>query len=181
MREKMKRTELAAAAIFLTGFLGAGFAHAQHNHGGAGMPQGQPQNTAEMCPLRVKIFEPALKNTENGVEIMLTGKDLKTIAILRELAARHFSSKEEMDRNCPGRIAGAKTTVEEVPGGVRITITALSPAAIKGIQATAAFYCKREQPGAKRIFTTYVCPMRDYQSSKPGKCPQCGMDLVEKQ
>ena len=27
---------------------------------------------------------------------------------------------------------------------------------------------------------TYVCPMGDYQGDKPGKCPKCGMDLVEK-
>jgi hypothetical protein len=27
---------------------------------------------------------------------------------------------------------------------------------------------------------TYVCPMDGYTSDKPGKCPKCGMDLVEK-
>ncbi len=26
----------------------------------------------------------------------------------------------------------------------------------------------------------YVCPMDGYTSDKPGKCPKCGMDLVEK-
>jgi hypothetical protein len=28
--------------------------------------------------------------------------------------------------------------------------------------------------------TVWVCPMGDYTSDKPGKCPNCGMDLVEK-
>gem|GEM_PF-2694199 len=27
---------------------------------------------------------------------------------------------------------------------------------------------------------TYACPMDGYTSDKPGKCPNCGMDLVEK-
>ena len=27
---------------------------------------------------------------------------------------------------------------------------------------------------------TYVCPMGDYQGDKPGKCPKCGMNLIEK-
>ncbi len=27
---------------------------------------------------------------------------------------------------------------------------------------------------------TYVCPMDGSTSHKPGKCPKCGMDLVEK-
>ena len=28
--------------------------------------------------------------------------------------------------------------------------------------------------------TVWVCPMGDFTSDKPGKCPNCGMDLVEK-
>ena len=28
--------------------------------------------------------------------------------------------------------------------------------------------------------TVWVCPMGDYSSDKPGKCPNCGVDLVEK-
>ena len=35
---------------------------------------------------------------------------------------------------------------------------------------------KKQEPQAK----TYICPMGDYQGDKPGKCPKCGMDLVEK-
>ncbi len=27
---------------------------------------------------------------------------------------------------------------------------------------------------------TYVCPMDGYSCHTPGKCPKCGMDLVEK-
>lgn len=35
---------------------------------------------------------------------------------------------------------------------------------------------KKQEPQAK----IYVCPMGDYQGDKPGKCPKCGMTLVEK-
>ncbi len=35
---------------------------------------------------------------------------------------------------------------------------------------------KKIAPMAK----TYVCPMDGTTSDKPGKCPKCGMDLVEK-
>jgi YHS domain-containing protein len=35
---------------------------------------------------------------------------------------------------------------------------------------------KKQEPQAK----VYVCPMGDYQGDKPGKCPKCGMNLVEK-
>lgn len=180
----MKKPGLTAAAVFLTAFLGAGRTHAQHNHGGGqAMPQSsadQARVAAQMCPLSMKIFEPALKNTESGVEITLTAKDIKNIAKLRELAARHFSSKEEMDKNCPASVSGAKTSVEETEGGVKITITAQFPAAIKTVQAAAAHACKREISVTKRIFKTYACPMGEYQGSKPGKCPKCGMELMEK-
>jgi rubrerythrin len=33
---------------------------------------------------------------------------------------------------------------------------------------------------AAPLTKTYVCPMDGYTSDKPGKCPSCGMDLVEK-
>lgn len=35
---------------------------------------------------------------------------------------------------------------------------------------------KKMAPMAK----TYICTMDGYTSDKPGKCPKCGMDLVEK-
>jgi len=35
---------------------------------------------------------------------------------------------------------------------------------------------KKMAPMAK----TYVCTMDGFTSDKPGKCPKCGMDLVEK-
>jgi rubrerythrin len=30
------------------------------------------------------------------------------------------------------------------------------------------------------VKTVWICPMGDYSGDKPGKCPNCGMDLVEK-
>lgn len=184
----MKKIKSALAAAFLAVLWGAANTPAQHNHGGgghgggqAGGHQGQTQEAAIIiCPLRVLIYEPALKNTESGVEITLTAKDVKNITKLRELVTQHFSSKEEMEKTCPARVGGAKTAIEQTDGGVKITITAQSPAAIKTIQAAAAYACQREIPRASRVFKTYVCPMGEYQGSKPGKCPRCGMDLLEK-
>lgn len=177
----MKKIKLAAATAFLTIFYGITYAAAQHNHGGGGHGGGHQENAAAaVCPLRVRIFDPALKNTDNGVEIILTAKEMRNVARLRELAASYFSSKDEMDKNCPARVAGSKTSVEETDGGVKITITALSPQVIKTIQAAAAYACKREESIKTRQFKTYVCPMGEYQSSKPGKCPVCGMELKEK-
>lgn len=36
-------------------------------------------------------------------------------------------------------------------------------------------YAVKESSSAR-----YVCPMGDYEGDKPGKCPKCGMNLVEK-
>ena len=174
---------LHLAVVLFSVVLCAGYAGAQHNHGGGGHGgghQGQPSDDAVLCPLRVKNFEPTVKNTETGVEITLTAITVKDIAGLRKTAARHFSSRDEMEKNCPARVPGAKTGVEETDGGVKITITAQSPASIKTIQAAAAYACKRDQPDASRVFKTYACPMGEFQSSKPGKCPKCGMELAEK-
>jgi transcription initiation factor IIE alpha subunit len=40
---------------------------------------------------------------------------------------------------------------------------------------------KNKQTGKEVKNTTYECPMHpEVRSDKPGKCPKCGMDLVEK-
>jgi rubrerythrin len=33
----------------------------------------------------------------------------------------------------------------------------------------------------KAMKTVWVCPMGDYTGDKPGKCPNCQMDLVKKE
>ncbi len=38
---------------------------------------------------------------------------------------------------------------------------------------------KKTKKKAVVIAKKYVCPMDGYTSDKPGKCPNCGMDLVE--
>jgi len=38
-----------------------------------------------------------------------------------------------------------------------------------------------EQMSDKGMKKMYQCPMDGYLSEKAGKCPKCGMDLVEKQ
>jgi len=183
----MSDPKLSLLVIFLA--LGAGNASAQHVHGGQSGGHGgshdaarqvKPQNRAGACPLRVSFYSAAVKDLGDGVEITLTAEGAGNIARLRELAAAHFSSGGKLDLNCPAAVPGAKTSLEEDAGGVKIIITGRSPAEAKEIRAAAAAACKREERGAKRLFKTYVCPMGEYQSSKPGKCPKCGMELAEK-
>ncbi|HET9869596.1 MAG TPA: heavy metal-binding domain-containing protein [bacterium] len=40
---------------------------------------------------------------------------------------------------------------------------------------------KRTKKKTAKVAKVYACPMDGYTSNKPGKCPQCGMDLMEKQ
>ena len=41
--------------------------------------------------------------------------------------------------------------------------------------------CKSSKSTTETKKITYVCPMHpEVTSDKPGKCPKCGMDLVEK-
>ncbi len=57
-----------------------------------------------------------------------------------------------------------------------VAVALLAAVAIMGIAAFAGCAKKAEEPVAA---TTYTCPMHpDVKSDKPGKCPQCGMDLV---
>ncbi len=51
---------------------------------------------------------------------------------------------------------------------------ALAVAAVFGRSVLAEHVHVGKAPAA------YVCPMGDYEGDKPGKCPKCGMELVEK-
>ena len=177
----MKHGYLLPALFVLAAAAAAqGPAAAQHNHGGGSHGMGGHGQTAPLCPLREKTYEPAARNIENGVEITLTAKSARDVEALREKAAAYFASKADMDRNCPARVPGAKVATEEIYGGLKITITAMAPDSIKTLQAAAAYACAREKSSSARDFKKYVCPMGHFQSSRPGKCPQCGMGLKEK-
>lgn len=51
------------------------------------------------------------------------------------------------------------------------------PGCDKGFIANPEKYLNKKKAEQAKI---YVCPMGDYQGDKPGKCPKCGMNLVEK-
>ncbi len=54
---------------------------------------------------------------------------------------------------------------------------AVSQATAVATPTTKAKKTKKAKKAAKEV---WVCPMGDYTGSKPGKCPNCGMDLVQK-
>jgi hypothetical protein len=47
--------------------------------------------------------------------------------------------------------------------------------------ATPAMKARKKKAKKAAMKTVWVCPMGDYTSDKPGKCPNCQMDLVKKE
>lgn len=135
------------------------------------------------CPEKLKGVRTVSTKIPEGVELTLTAKDKETADKVQELALVHYGSKAEKCPGCPAMVPGAETKVENIEGGVKVTITGKTPDAVKKIQAASA----REHAGpaawpaaASKLSKRYVCPMDGYQSDKPGKCPKCGMELKEK-
>ena len=77
---------------------------------------------------------------------------------------------------CPmGDYSGPKTADGKCPKcGMDLVKTETNPA----VQPRPTPASKSQAKAAAK--TVWVCPMGDYTSDKPGKCPNCGMDLVEK-
>ena len=82
---------------------------------------------------------------------------------------------------------GSVTSVTNTETGAVMQITGTTPEMIKKIQAasTKEHECGHQgkvQAGKKAVkkAAKFVCPMKCAESDKPGKCPKCGMDLVEK-
>ncbi len=137
---------------------------------------------AATCPENIKGVETVSRNTENGVEITMTAKDEETAARVQELAVVHYGPKAEKCPGCPTAVPGARTAVENIPGGVKVTVTGKTPETVKAIQKASVREHGAAAPvkSAAKARKMYVCPMGDYEGSKPGKCPKCGMTLVEK-
>jgi len=89
---------------------------------------------------------------------------MKKILSLMVLGLLMFAGETAWAQCCAGHMAGVST-----PG-----TCAISTGKHKVKKATGH---KTVVPAAK----TYVCPMDGTTSDKPGKCPKCGMDLIEKQ
>jgi len=183
----MKRTLFAVMILtFICGMAmaGGGVAPKKHN-----CPHAKAKKCAGLCPEKMKGVETVNKNTGNGVEITMTAKDEETIAKVQEMALVHYNAKDTMEKNCPGRVEGAEITVTNTGTGVLVAITGTTPEMIKKIQEASAKEHKsasaakgKKAPAKKAVkkIKKYVCPMDCAKSDKPGKCPKCGMDLVEK-
>lgn len=140
----------------------------------------------KMCPEAMEGVETAARNTADGIEITMTARNEETIAKLQELTLVHYSNKETMEKDCPSRVEGAEARIENTATGVKVHITGKTPEAVKKIQAASAKehskagcpekHGKKEAKASKK----YACPMKCAESDKPGKCPKCGMNMMEK-
>ena len=148
--------------------------------------QGAKKCGGVTCPEKMKGAETVSKNIENGVEVIITGKDAETAAMIQELAVVHYSPKAEKCHGCPTTVPGAETKMENIQNGVKVTITGKTPEAVKAIQAASAAEHKGQTAGLKKdgkkevkAARKYMCEMKCVESAKPGKCPKCGMPMQE--
>lgn len=97
-------------------------------------------------------------------------------AVLRKVTA------EEVGKEAACPVTGEKLTVKEDTGSASYKgklYYFCCPGCDKSFLANPEkFVNKKPAAEAKKV---YVCPMGHYQGDKPGKCPKCGMALVEKQ
>lgn len=150
----------------------------------------KPKKCGGMCPEKLKGVEKTVKNIETGVEVTFTAKDKETAAKVQEMAAKNSGPKAAGEKDCDCRMEGSETKVTNTETGVIMQITGGTPEMIKKIQDASAkeHKCglgeKAQGKGKKEAkkAAKYICPMKcpGSESGKPGKCPKCGMDLVEK-
>jgi len=96
-------------------------------------------------------------------------------AVLRKVA-KGEAGKEAV---CP--VTGEKLTVAENTGSASYKGTVYyfcCPGCDKSFLKNPEKFLNKK--AAAEAGKAYDCPMGDYQGDKPGKCPKCGMTLVEK-
>lgn len=155
-------------------------------------PMAKAKKCSGICPEKMKGVQTVSQNITNGVVITITTKNKEMIAKVQELAVVHYNSEGTMEKSCPGKVAGAEIKLINTSDGVNVEITGKTPETVKKIQeasmkehkqAAARPEAGKTAPAKEAKKTTkYICPMScpGGESSKPGKCPKCGMDLKEK-
>ena len=168
----MKKTKLIAL-LFLTGVLSVGRA-AAHDHapgsGTAEAPAAAKELKTKKDTRQAKQVKAALQKYNCLLCHKYKDKGGTAGPALDEHLKHH--PKEELKK----LLKEPKKSMPPFPGTDKELdgfLTAITPAAAAGSGADG-------KPAAKRVLKTYVCPMGEYESDKPGKCPKCGMTMVEK-
>ncbi|MBI5743627.1 MAG: YHS domain-containing protein [Elusimicrobia bacterium] len=89
-------------------------------------------------------------------------------------------TKEEVGKDAVCPVTGDKFKVTAETGSASYKgkiYYFCCPACDKPFLENPEKYLPKKQTVQAKI---YVCPMGDYRGDKPGKCPKCGMDLIEK-
>lgn len=177
----MKRSFIIVTACVLIGVVSyVGFA--QPNKGGmmgGGMMQGrgmmmQDGNGMELCPIHDKMMasmmQRAIAATPDGGVVVLVGNTLmkydSALNLVKETELKFDEQAmqqkmQKMMDNCP---------MCTKPGSSQ---PAVEPAAQKKVVSS--------QPAAEPAVQKWTCPMHpSVIQNKPGKCPVCGMALIQK-
>ena len=136
-----------------------------------------PAYSGEKAAAAAAKEQPAVsqkKDSAKPEKAKATTKEKKSMATLHKVTKEELG-KEEM---CP--VTGEKFKVAEDTLAADYkgkTYFFCCPGCDKPFLANPEKYLSKKKAEHAKV---YVCPMGDYQGDKPGKCPKCGMNLVEK-
>ena len=187
----MKNIKLTAAVVFLTGFLGAGQAAAQHGEHSQHGDSMAPAAAAADDHAAVKTEQEAAADAGHSKKMKGGGRvnEKAVKAALQKYNCllchkykgkggtsgpaidahlRHHSNDE-----LKKLLKNPKKPMPPFPGTEKELDEFVETVNQKTAHAGA-------KPALKQASKTYVCPMGEYESGKQGKCPKCGMNLVEK-
>lgn len=132
-------------------------------------------NNKGAVPVQQMKMENMPSVSTETVKKQATGKKTKIVK-----ATARKVTKEEIGKDavCPVTGEKFKVTAETGSASYRGRIYYFCcPACDKPFLENPEKYVSKKQATHAKA---YICPMDGYQSDKPGKCPKCGMDLVEK-
>ncbi len=164
----MNRNLSAACAFALIFACSAAFAGAPPN-------TGENPNKADKPVRQIKTGELYSPSTATVKEVEPVKKVKTAKAVARKV------TKEEVGKAAVCPVTGEKFKVTAETGSAsykgKIYYFCCSACDKPFLEDPEKYAAKKRQAAQGKI---YVCPMGDYQGSKPGKCPKCGMTLIEK-
>ena len=174
----MKKMKLTAAIIFLTGFCGA--LHAAGQHGEHSVTPSAGDTAKDTVAEKKSEMKGGNKIKEQKVKAALQKYNC---LLCHKYKGKGGTAGPAIDKHLRHHPKGElkkllkepKKPMPPFPGTEKeldeFLTTVIPAAAGSGAEG---------KPAVKHTLKTYVCPMGEFKSDKPGKCPKCGMTLVEK-
>ncbi|MBI4655759.1 MAG: YHS domain-containing protein [Elusimicrobia bacterium] len=150
------------------------------------------ESMCQDCPCKVEGAIVKIEDIENGVKVSITSDNPESVKKIQELSAKGYKHKSYKEGLSSREVLSDEIGKETVCPVTKEKFKVVAETKAIDYKGKTYYFCcpgcdakfikKPEQYISKETKKSvkYVCPMGCAESDKPGKCPKCKMEMIEK-